>query len=50
MKYAEPRRINEIANQNLTLNQRVGSSSLPGRASINSALHSGTWAFTLAIV
>jgi hypothetical protein len=32
MKYAEPRRINEIANQNLTSNQRVGSSSLSGRA------------------
>ena len=31
-KYAEPRRINEIANQNLTSNQRVGSSSLSGRA------------------
>jgi hypothetical protein len=35
MKYAEPRRINEIANQNLTLNQRVGSSSLSGRATLN---------------
>ena len=32
MKYAEPRRINEIANQNLTTNQKVGSSSLSGRA------------------
>jgi hypothetical protein len=32
MKYAEPRRINEIANQNLTTNQKVGSSSPPGRA------------------
>jgi len=30
MKYAEPRRINEIANQNLTTNQKVGSSSPPG--------------------
>src|SRR5437762_7841447 len=28
MKYAEPRRINEIANQNLTTNQKVGSSIL----------------------
>src|SRR6266480_7443584 len=32
MKYAEPRRINEIANQNLTTNQKVGSSSFSGRA------------------
>ena len=34
MNYAEPRRINEIANQNSTSNQRVGSSSLSGRASL----------------
>src|SRR6266581_2262293 len=32
MKYAEPRRINEIANQNLTSKQGVASSSLAGRA------------------
>jgi len=31
IKYAEPRQINEIANQNLTTNQKVGSSSPPGR-------------------
>ena len=35
MKYAEPRRINEIANQNLTSNQRVRSSSLSGRATFS---------------
>src|SRR5229473_2735087 len=33
-KYAEPRQINEIANQNLTTNQKVGSSSPPGRATL----------------
>jgi hypothetical protein len=32
---AEPRRINEIANQGLTSNQRVGSSSLSGRATFH---------------
>jgi len=31
MKYAEARRINEIAIQNLTTNQKVGSSGPPGR-------------------
>src|SRR2546426_8593450 len=31
-EYAEPRRINEIANANLTTNQKVGSSSLSGCA------------------
>src|SRR5258708_30696079 len=37
-KYAEPRQINEIANQNLATNQKVGSSSPPGRA-IFSLIH-----------
>jgi hypothetical protein len=32
MKHAEPRQINEIANQSLATNQKVGSSSPPGRA------------------
>jgi hypothetical protein len=32
MRHAEPRQINEITNRNLTSNQRVGSSSLSGRA------------------
>src|SRR6266568_939160 len=31
-EYAEQRRINEIANHNLATNQKVGSSSLSGRA------------------